>query len=107
MPYVLAKIVLNNDPFVFLRVDIEFFASLLVFKPNLIEVVRRTIEAAAGLDTALCLIVRQLVRRHLVGVVHAAHNDGLVRIAFQEIDEHFLADPRDVDHAPVLVRPRD
>jgi hypothetical protein len=31
--------------------------------------------------------------------------DGLVGVAFQEIDDDFLADPRDVDDTPLLVRP--
>ena len=63
-------------------------------------------EAAAGLDAALRHVVRQVVRRHLLGVVDAADDDRLVRVAFQEVDDHLLADARDVDHAPLLAGPR-
>ena len=63
------------------------------------------LERAARLDAALRLVVGQVVRGHHVGVVDAADDDRLVRVAFQEVDDHFLADPRDVDGAPVLAGP--
>ncbi len=61
---------------------------------------------AAGLDAALRVVVRQIVGRHHVGVVHATDDDRLIGIAFQEADDHFLADARNVDRAPGLARPR-
>ena len=43
--------------------------------------------------------------RHLLGVVDAADDDGLVGIAFEEVDDHFLADARDGDRSPALAGP--
>src|SRR4029450_1463101 len=40
------------------------------------------------------------------GVVDAAGDDGLVRIALEEVDDDLLADPRDRDRAPALACPR-
>ena len=62
--------------------------------------------ARARLDARLRHVGRQIVGRHLLGVVDAAGDDRLVRIAFEEIDDHLLADARDRDHAPALARPR-
>ena len=41
----------------------------------------------------------------MLGVVDAADDDRLVGIAFQEIDDHLLADARNVDRAPLLAGP--
>ena len=43
---------------------------------------------------------RQLPRRHLLGVVDAAGDERLVRVAFEEVDHHLLADARDVRSTP-------
>src|SRR5207249_5730069 len=43
--------------------------------------------------------------RHHLRIVNAAHHDGPVRVAFLEIDDDFLSDARDVDHAPLFSRP--
>ena len=51
-------------------------------------------------------MIGQFIGRHLVGIVHATNDDGLVGIAFEEIDDHFLANARDVNHAPLSARPR-
>ena len=63
------------------------------------------LEAAAALDAALRRVGGQVVGRHLLGVVDAADDDRLVGVAFEEVDDHFLADARDVDHAPLLAGP--
>jgi hypothetical protein len=59
---------------------------------------------APALDPALHLVGRQIIGRHVVGV--APGDDGAVRIAFQEVDDHLLADARDV-HRPPLGPRRD
>ena len=43
---------------------------------------------------------RQVVGRHLLGVVDAAGDDRLVGVALQEVDDHLLADARDVRSTP-------
>src|SRR5262249_9472758 len=67
------------------------------------------VAAAAGravrLHTADHLVAGQLARRHLLGVVDAADDEGAVRVALQEIEDDLLADPRDLDEAPALARP--
>src|SRR4029077_13434705 len=52
----------------------------------------------AGLDSAHLVVLRVLgvgtvakVRRHLVGIVNATHDDRLVGIAFPKVYDHFLA----------------
>src|SRR5579864_8552154 len=95
-------VILHYAVEIFLRVKIDFFAALLVFQAQLVEIVGPALQAAAALDAALGLVVGKLVGWHLFGIVHAAHNDGLVRIAFQKIDDHFLADPRNVNDAPLV-----
>ncbi len=48
---------------------------------------------------------RQLVGHRLLGVVDPPGDDRPVRVSFEEADDHFLADPRDLDRAPVLPGP--
>ena len=45
------------------------------------------------------------IRGHLVDVVDAADDDGLVRVAFEEIDDYFLTDTRPERRAPALAGP--
>src|ERR1700730_5441758 len=47
-------------------------------------------------------LVRQLVRRHVLGIVDAAHDDWLIPVAFQKGDDDLPADPRQVDGAEPL-----
>src|SRR5205823_2914301 len=79
--------------------------TLLVLKAQLVEVVRATALGAARLDDALRLVGRQFVRRHLLGVVDAAGNQGPVRITFKEIDDDLLADTWVEHDAPILAGP--
>jgi hypothetical protein len=53
----------------------------------------------AAADARQVLLLRQLPRRHGVGVVHAAGDDRVVRIAIQEVDDHLHADARHGRHA--------
>ena len=61
--------------------------------------------AAARLDAALGHVGRQRVGRLVVGVVDAAGDDRPVGVAFQEIDDDFLADARQLDSAPGVAGP--
>ena len=51
-------------------------------------------------------MVRQLVRRHRSGIIHAADDDGRIGIAFEKLDDHLVPDARDMDRTPVLSGPR-
>src|SRR6266540_1932196 len=42
---------------------------------------------------------------HLVGIIDAADDDRTVRVALQEIDDHFLPDTRVMNGAPTLAGP--
>ena len=104
-------IIIDNKRFIYVPIscstldDVQQFAPLLVLEADLVEVLLAPARAAPRFDAALRLVVRQGVRRHLVGVVNAAHDDRVVRVALQEIDDHLLADARDVDPAPGLAGP--
>src|ERR1035441_9496391 len=43
---------------------------------------------------------------HHVGVVPPPHDDRSIDVAFHEIHDYFLADPRDVDRSPLRTRPK-
>src|SRR5258708_7169351 len=98
-------VVLHQGLEIFFRLYADEFASLLVFERHHVEIVRPAMQAATGLDAADRLLIGQRPRRHHVGVVHAAHDNGLIDIAFQKIHNHFLADARDVDRAPLRACP--
>ena len=53
----------------------------------------------------LRLVRRQVVGRHLLGVVDAAGDDRLVGIALEEVDDDLLADARHRDRRPSSCRP--
>src|SRR6185437_7327260 len=99
-------IVLDFLVHVLLRVQEEILAALLVLETDLVEIIRAAAFMAAALDPALGLVVRQRVRRHVVGVVDAADHQRPVRIAFEETHHHFLPDARNVHRAPALAGPR-
>ena len=63
------------------------------------------LEGATAQIAALGLVVGQGVGGHVLGVVDAADDDRPVGVALLEGDDHLLADPRDVDDAPLLARP--
>ena len=61
---------------------------------------------AARLDAALRDVRGQVIGRHLLAVVDAAHDQRPIRIPLEEIDDDLLADPRNLNEAPLLARPR-
>src|SRR5262249_44327334 len=79
--------------------------AFLVLEAQLVEAVRIAARRAARPDGALRLVVRQDVWRHQVGVVNATGDERPVRVAFEEINDDFLADPRVEDHAPAAAGP--
>src|SRR5438270_3441444 len=44
--------------------------------------------------------------RHVVGMIKPSIDQRPIGIAFDELDDHFLADPRNVHSAKALARPR-
>ena len=99
-------VVLDHAVEVLFRVEVDLLLALQVFEPQLVEVLGRTLFAAAALDAALRLIGGQRIGRHVVGVVDAAGDDRLVGVAFQKVDDHFLADAGNVHARPTVCRPR-
>src|SRR5262249_12836225 len=99
----LHAVVLDADVLVALGVDEDLLLALLVLETDL--VIAGAAGRGVGLDVALVLLVGQLVSGHLLGVEDAADDDRLVGVAFQETDQHLLADARDVQGAPLLAGP--
>ncbi len=58
-----------------------------------------------GSHSAHHLVFRELVRRRGRGREDAAHHDGSIGIAAEEVDEHLLTDARDVERAEARARP--
>ena len=98
-------VVLHQGLQILLRLHADQFAPLLVLERHHVEVVRPALQRTPRLDAADRLIVGQRPGRHQVRVVHAAHDDRLIDIAFQKVHNHFLADARDVYRAPLRARP--
>ncbi len=99
-------VILDDDVLVLFGVDIDLLLSLFILETNLVKIVRRSAETAAALDSCLGLVSGQRVRRHLLRIVDAADDDRLIGIAFEKVNDDFLLDARDVDHAPLLSRQR-
>src|SRR5207249_3030779 len=77
-----------------------------VLETNLVKRLGIPAQRAPGYDSALRLVVRQRIRWHLFSVVDASDDDRIVHVAIHKVDDHFLANSRDVNHAPLLTRPR-
>src|SRR4030042_5921504 len=93
----LPVIVLNSDIEILLRMDEELFFPFFVLEPDLIETLSS--DGAVRLDRALCLFVGEKGGGHIIRIVNPACDKGLVRIAFEEIDNDLLADSRGKDGA--------
>src|SRR5207248_8648691 len=106
VPHPMRLVILDFNVLALLGVNVDLLFALLVLAANLVEVLGRALEAAPALDAALRPAGRQVVGRHHLGVVDAAGDDGLVRVALQEVHDDLLADARDVDDAPVLAGPQ-
>ncbi|MCY1480109.1 hypothetical protein D9M68_135630 [compost metagenome] len=85
--------------------DEQLLLAFLVLHADFIEVGRAAALAGTALDAALGGVGRQLVGHRLFGVVDPPGDDRTIGVAFEEADDHFLADARDLDRAPVLAGP--
>src|SRR5690554_975224 len=86
-----------------LGVDKNLLLAGLVLDAQFVEAV--TAGAAQALEQAAGLVCRQLVGHRVGTVVQAAGDQRLIRVAFQKTDQHFHADARDGDAAPVVAGP--
>ena len=93
-------VVLNGGIHVILTMNGDGFLILGVIHGNFI--VTAAARRRIGLHAADHARSGQLERRHLVGVVNPSGDDGLVRVALQEIHDHLLADARDLHRPPTL-----
>jgi hypothetical protein len=87
---------------VLLGVQEEVLLALLVLHAHLVEA-----GALMGLaaDRHFGLVMGELIGRHMVGVIGAPDDEGLIRIALGEGDQHALADARNGDMAPLAAAP--
>src|ERR1035438_2035768 len=99
----LPAVVLDAHVHVFFAMDEDLLFAFVILEAEFVEAPASL--AAHGFPGALRLVVRKRVGRHLVGVVDRAGDDGPVGIAFQETDDHLLADAGDADEAPLLAGP--
>src|SRR5690554_1725191 len=86
-----------------LGVDEDLLLASLVLDAQFVEAVAAG--AAQALEQAAGLVFRQLTGHRVSAVVQAATDQGLVRVAFEEADQHLHADTRDGDAAPVVAGP--
>src|SRR5690554_6960656 len=86
-----------------LGVDEDLLLAGLVLDAQFVEAV--TAGAAQAFEQAAGLVCRQLTGHRVGAVVQAATDQRLVRVAFQKTDQHFHADARDGDAAPVVAGP--
>src|SRR5690554_3387894 len=96
-------VVLNVLVPVALGVDDDLFLPGPVFDAQLVEAVAAG--AAQALEDGSGFMLGQLVGHRVGAVVQAAADKWLVRVAFEEADQHFHADARDGDAAPVVAGP--
>ena len=110
-PFVL--VVFNLGELIFLGVQPKLLRTFLVFKAQGVGIARAVLhartacsaQARMGLDARLRLVVRKVPRRHLHRVVDTAGDDGIVRVAVQKVDDHFLPDAGNVHRAVIASRP--
>src|SRR5690554_2980068 len=98
-----ALVVLNVLVPVALGVDENLLLARLVLDAQFVEAVAAG--AAQALEQAAGLVFRQLTGHRVSAVVQAATDQRLVRVAFEEADQHLHADTRDGDAAPVVAGP--
>src|SRR5690554_6581931 len=86
-----------------LGVDEDLLLAGLVLDAQFVEAVAAG--AAQALEDGSGLVRGQLTGHRVGAVVQAAGDQGLVGVAFQKTDQHFHADARDGDAAPVVAGP--
>src|SRR5207245_4175169 len=100
-----ALVIIDSNDVVLLGAEVDVLLALLVLEAEFVEILITAFEAAAALDAALRFVVGQLPRRHVLGIVDATDDDGLIGIAFEEINDDLMPDARNVDYPPILAGP--
>lgn len=98
-------VVLDFDILILFGVEINLLRAFFVFEAQFVGIRGRTTLGRAGQNAGLRHIGRQRIGRHVVTVVDAAYDQGLIGVAFQKFDHHFMTDARNGNHAPVLAGP--
>src|SRR5690554_2972290 len=98
-----ALVVLDVLVPVALGVDEDLLFAGPVFDAQFVEAVAAG--AAQAFEQAAGLVLGQLVGHQVGAVVQAAGDQWLVRVAFEEADQHFHADARGGDAAPMIAGP--
>ena len=91
----LPVVVLNGRIHVVLGVDANQFVALGIVHDHF--VIAAATGGAVRLEAAHHILLGQRIGWHQFLVVDFAHDDRLIRIAFQKIDDHLLADARNSD----------
>ncbi len=94
------QIVFRADILVVLGVDKELLLAFLILKADLIKAT--TVRGTHGLEGALCFFIRQCVWRHVVAVIHLAGDERSIRITFNKIDNHFMANAGQKHGSPAV-----
>src|SRR5690554_4379325 len=82
-------VVFRQQVQVFLGMNVDLLFAGFVFKAQFVAAFALV---GFGFQGGSCFVLRQRIRRRVGGVVGAAGDDGLVRVAVQEADYHFVAD---------------
>src|SRR5215471_18948886 len=77
---VLAIVVFHTRIHIFFRVDKDLLAAFLIFEAYFVVIVRSALLAATRFNGTFGLLIRELVRRHLAGIINAADNNWLIWI---------------------------
>src|SRR5205814_3060308 len=98
-------VVLDFDVLIFFGVDEELFAAFFVFETGFVEIVGAAAFAGAALDAALGFVGGETIGHGLISIIDSTRDDGPVGIAFQKLNDHFLANARDMNVAPLFSSP--
>lgn len=98
-------VVFNLDVLIFFSVQIHLLRIFLILEAQLVGVGPSAALGRSAEHSGLSHIGGQGVRRHLICIVNAARDDGLVGITFKEVDDDFLSQARNGDHAPIFSSP--
>ena len=93
-------VVLDQRVQVLLGLHVNLFFLDLVFEAQLVVVLERgALERAVCAHAGLRLVFRQLPRRHVLRVIQAAHNNGIIRITVQKFHHDFVTNAWQEHHA--------
>src|SRR5688500_2605434 len=98
-------VILDADILIFLRMEVNQFRTFFILETQFIRVGAASALAGARENSGLRHVCGQLIGWHLLCIIDAPRDNGLIRVPFEKIDDHFLPDAWDSYHAPVLASP--